>query len=54
MMQIYIVGNNTKISSYCLVLTDLKLIGRTKKKQFMKYNLEKKNCALQDTMKMEN
>ena len=29
-----------------MVLTDLKLLGRTKKKQFLRYSLEKKNCTL--------
>ena len=53
-MQIYAIGNNTKLSSYCMVLTDLNLLGRTKKKQFMRYNLENKNCDYKNAMKMEN
>ena len=31
-----------------MVLTDLKLAGKRKKKQFMRCNLENKNCALQE------
>ena len=46
-MQIY-AKVNTKIYSYCMVLTDLELVGNRKKKQFMRCNLENKNCALQE------
>ena len=37
-----------------MVLTDLKLLGRTKKKQFLRYSLEKKTVHYENTMKMEN